>query len=88
MATWAYIGCKIDCMPKEILDDPRQLSGHEIKQIIESVPIIRGELVAISEEAVVSLLLADSIFPLKLHMHTHNEGRLGKLKTLRQRLIK
>lgn len=88
MTTWAYIGCKTDCMPKEVLDDPRKLSGYEIKQIIESVPIIRGELIAANEEAVISLLLSENIFPLKLHAHTYSESRLEKLKLLRQRLIK
>lgn len=88
MAIWAYIGCSIKHIPGEILDDPRKLENYEIKQIIESVPLIEGELMAATEEAVVSLLLYDNIFPLKIHKYNRRDNKINKLKRYREQLYK
>jgi hypothetical protein len=88
MTIWSYVGCKINDMPKNILDDPSKLSQHEIKQIIESVPIIEGKLEAVNEESVISLLLDDNIFPLKIHLYKSYETKINKLKMIRNVLNK
>ncbi len=86
MAIWKYVGCKTTNIPKEILKDSSKLDSSNIRQIIESVPIEEGEIEASNTDAVVALLFADSIFPLKIHMLNPKEIHSKKLKKLRNRL--
>ena len=87
MTTWKYIGCNMKDMPKNILED-KKMSRHEIKEIIDSVPLVEGEIIAATVDAVVSLLLHDSIFPLKLHPLNSSENKVKTWMELRDKLKK
>ena len=79
MTTWSYIGCKTNLLPKSILKNPNKLTNNDIKSIIDSVPIVEGEIEAYDINAVISLLLYDNIFPLKIHILKNHEKSIKNL---------
>lgn len=81
MAVWRYIGCNTKQLPKE-LRSQKILSINEIKELLDTIPLVEGKLEAINEEAVVALLLHDKIMPLRLHKMTKKELKVENLKTL------
>jgi hypothetical protein len=81
MAFWRYIGCKIEHLPQEFKNEI-VLDASVIKELIKSVPIEEGKIEAVDEDAIVSLLLNENIFPLRLHKMTKREMYLESLKRL------
>ena len=65
MTTWKFIGCSLNDVSPEMLND--DLSAKEIKQLIDDVNIIEGEIEAITVDAITALLIENGIFPLKIH---------------------
>lgn len=81
MAIWRYIGCNTKELPSEFKTQ-KLLDINMLKELMGSVPIVEGKLEAVNEEAVVSLLMHDDIYPLRLHKLTEEEIKIERLKSL------
>jgi len=82
MTIWKYVGCNLRDVPKGLLSDTK-MSAQQIKELLNDVPLIEGQLEALTVDALTSLLIHDNIFPLKIHPLDHNESKLDRLKRLR-----
>ena len=80
---WTYIGCKTDQIPKGMLNDSRKMSPAEIKELIESVPLVEGKIQAYNVNAITALLMNENIFPLKIHPVGKKETKTERLRNLR-----
>lgn len=87
MTRWKYVGCKTEYVPKEIISDD-VLSHDQLKSILKNdIPLVEGEIEALTVDAIVGLLMADGIYPLKIHPYDIDESKLDRLKRMRD-LIK
>lgn len=82
MTTWRYIGCDINSIPKEMITN-KKLSVQEIKSLLDDIPLVEGQLEAVTVDAVTALLLQDGIFPIKIHPLDKSESNIDKLKKFR-----
>jgi hypothetical protein len=79
---WTYVGCKTDQIPKDILKDSSKMTSAEIKDLIDSVPLVEGKIQAHNVDAITALLMADNIFPLKIHPVGNRETKVDRLRNL------
>lgn len=86
MTTWKFIGCSINDVPPEIFHND-QLTAKEIKQIIDNVDIIDGEIEAVTVDAITALLLDNGIFPLKIHPDDGSDNTISRLKKFKSKII-
>lgn len=84
MTVWKYVGCDVKMLPKELYGSDK-FSNDQIKQLLADMPLIRGEIEAVTVDAVTALLMADNILPLKLHPLDMHESSLNRLKRLRSK---
>lgn len=85
MTIWKYVGCSVNNVPKGLLGDTK-MSSQQIKELLNDVPIIEGQLEALTVDALISLLINDNIFPLKIHPLDHHESKLDRLKRMRNNI--
>jgi hypothetical protein len=82
MTIWKYIGCEIKYIPEKVKN--RDLEESEIKEILETIPLVEGQIEAYNVDSVVRLLIDDNIFPLKIHIVTKKDRLEEKLKILKK----
>lgn len=83
MTIWKYIGCETHSLPKELRDQSKLSSDH-IRQILNDMPLVEGQLEAVTVSAVTALLMTDNIIPIKIHPLNESENSLDRLRKLRK----
>jgi len=87
MTIWKYIGCLASDMPKEYQND-EVLSANQIKNLIDSTPLITGQIEAATVDALTALLLEDNIIPIKIHPLDNSENTIERLKRFQKKIKK
>jgi len=82
MTSWHYIGCDVKQVPIEILNSEAKLSRNEVKNLLETISPIEGDIQATNVDSMIRLLLSKGIYPLRIHPNKPNEDRILKLKKL------
>jgi hypothetical protein len=87
MTIWKYVGCSLSDMP----DDYRNsevLSTKAIKNLLDNVPLIEGQIEARTVDALTALLIEDNIVPIKIHPLDRSENSIERLKRIQSMLRK
>lgn len=80
--TWFYVGCNLNEMPKNILENSSKYNTEELKELLKNIPIKQGVIKAADEESLVRLLFTNNIYPIKIKKASGLELRIHKLKRM------
>lgn len=82
---WEYIGCQLDLVPKELTAKSNKLTKNEIKSLLDAIPIQDGVLEAASIDQLVSVLIGQGIYPIKIRPCDKIDERIEILRSIRSR---